>query len=330
MPKHIMVAAEQRDGTIANVSLELLGIARELAPDGCIVSAVICGSELGKQPGLLAGHGADKVFVLDDFCFKKYTTDAYAQGMYGIILREKPDVVLFGATSIGRDLAPRLSARLNTGLTADCTKLELDGEGNLLMTRPAFSGNLFATIICPEHRPQMSTVRPGVMRKLPFDANRTAEIIAEKTHHIVTTAGVKIISETLSERREENIEDTKVLISMGRGASSPETVACAKRIAKILGGEVSSSRALVDEGIMPSARQVGQTGKTVRPIIYMANGISGAVQHVAGMEEAEYIIAINSDPDAPIFSVSHLGIVGDANKILPLIEQRLKARNTEI
>ena len=228
--------------------------------------------------------------------------------------------MLFGATSIGRDLAPRLSARLHTGLTADCTKLEMDEAGNLFMTRPAFGGNLFATIICPEHRPQMSTVRPGVMKKPEFDGARKGDIIQETINWDDSKAVVKVVEEVKETKNVEKIEDAKILVSCGRGVKD---VAPAFDVAKKVKGTVSASRSLVDSGIIEHPRQVGQTGKTVRPQAYLAFGISGAIQHLAGMEESEYIVAVNTDVNAPIFKVANLGIVADANAVLKQLDKIL-------
>ena len=236
-------------------------------------------------------------------------TEPYAQAIYQVVKAGEPSSLLFGATSIGRDLAPRLSARLHTGLTADCTKLEIDEDGSLFMTRPAFGGNLMATIICPNSRPQMSTVRPGVMQKLEPDYNRAGTVVNETIAWNEAKFAVKLVEEVKETQSVDKIEDAKLLVSCGRGLKNVEP---AFELAKKLGGTVSSSRALVDAGILEQARQVGQTGKTVRPQAYMAFGISGAIQHLAGMEESEFIVAINTDKSAPIFKVANLGIVADA------------------
>lgn len=259
---------------------------------------------------------------MEDKELKYYLTEQYSQAVYQVLKTYEPNIVLYGATSIGRDLAPRLSARLRTGLTADCTKLEADEQGNLYMTRPAFGGNLFATIVCPDHRPQMSTVRGGVMKKREFDAGRKAEIVEVKVNWDKSRFAVSVVEEVLAEKSAESIDDAKFLVSCGRGVKNNlEKVAA---FAKSIGATTSSSRALVDSGLMPSEKQVGQTGKTVRPQVYMALGISGAVQHLAGMEESEFIVAINKDKDAPIFKVAQLGVVADANAILPYLEKEIK------
>lgn len=326
MSKDIFVFCEQRDGVLSSVSFELVGIATELAKTtNEKVCCILLGSKTKGLAEKLIGHGADRVFVATDKEFEKYTTEAYAQGVYQIIKEQEPNIMLFGATSIGRDLAPKLSARLHTGLTADCTKLEADENGNLFMTRPAFGGNLFATIVCPEHKPQMSTVRPGVMKKNGFDPARKGEITDVSIKFDKSKFLVDVIEEVMTVSCAEKIEDAKILISCGRGVGTEENIGKVRKVAGKIGASVSSSRALVDAGKMEHECQVGQTGKTVRPEAYIALGISGAVQHLAGMEESEFIVAVNKDKSAPIFGVAHLGIVGDAMKILPYLEEEILA-----
>ena len=310
MNNNIWVFCEQRDGVIQPVALELLGVARELAAKvDAKVGALLLGHNVAQQAKELVAYGADEVHLVDDARLAHFVTEPYAQAVYQIVKTYEPASLLFGATSIGRDLAPRLSARLRTGLTADCTKLEIDENGSLFMTRPAFGGNLFATIICPNSRPQMSTVRPGVMQKLEPDYNRAGNIIEETIAFNESKFAVRVVEEVKETQNVEKIEDAKILVSCGRGVKNTEP---AFQLAKNLGGTVSSSRALVDLGVMEHARQVGQTGKTVRPQAYMAFGISGAIQHLAGMEESEFIVAVNTDKGAPIFKVANLGIVADA------------------
>ena len=321
MAKNIFVFCEQRDGEIQNVSLELIGVARELAvKTGEKVNAVLLGHKITDKAQELIAHGADAVVVVDNENLEKFVTEPYAQAMTHIARKYEPNVILFGATSIGRDLAPRLSARLKTGLTADCTKLEMDEEGNLFRTRPAFGGNLFATIICPDHRPQMSTVRPGVMKKLEADASRTGEVIVENVDFDTSKFAVTVIEEVKSTKGEANIEDAKILVSCGRGVKNLDS---AYELASKVKGTVSSSRTLVDAGLVDHARQVGQTGKTVRPEAYLAFGISGAIQHLAGMEESEFIVAVNTDKNAPIFKVANLGIVADAEAVFKNLNKML-------
>ncbi len=324
--KNVYVFCEQREGKLQNVALELLGEAHKLAADlNQEVYAILLGHDIKGLSKDLIAHGADKVLVVDDKCLETYTTEPYAQAIYQIITDYKPSIVLIGATTIGRDLGPRLSARVTTGLTADCTKLEISEEKELLSTRPAFGGNLMATIICPDHRPQMSTVRPGVMKAMDRDDNRKGEVIEVKVNFDESKFKVKVIKTVKSEGKLVDISEAKILVSGGRGVGSKEGFEMLGELAKVLKGEVSSSRACVDAGIIGHERQVGQTGKTVRPDLYLACGISGAIQHLAGMEESELIIAINKDKYAPIMSVADIGIVGDVNKIIPLLTERLKS-----
>ena len=314
MAKNIWVFCEQRDGELQSVALELLGVARELAEKtGEKVGAILLGSNIKGRAKDLIAYGADEVHVVDDPKLASFVTEPYAQAVTQIAKEYTPSVILFGATSIGRDLAPRLSARLKTGLTADCTKLEMDEEGNLFMTRPAFGGNLFATIICPDHRPQMSTVRPGVMKKLERDDAREGEIVEETIAWDESKFAVTVIEEVRECVSCGQIENAKILVSCGRGVKD---IAPARELASKVGGSVASSRALVDIGVMDHACQVGQTGKTVRPQAYLAFGISGAIQHLAGMEESEFIVAVNTDKNAPIFKVANLGIVADAAAVM--------------
>jgi electron transfer flavoprotein alpha subunit len=321
MAKNIWVFCEQRDGEIQNVSLELIGVARELAvKTGEKVNAVLLGHKITDKAQELIAHGADGVYVVDDVKLEKFVTEPYAQAVTHIAKKYEPNVILFGATSIGRDLAPRLSARLKTGLTADCTKLEVNEEGQLFMTRPAFGGNLFATIICPDHRPQMSTVRPGVMKKLERDDSRKGEVVVEKMDWDTSKFAVTVVEEVKSVEKAGKIEDAKLLVSCGRGVKD---IAPAEELADRLHGALSASRTLVDAGVVEHSRQVGQTGKTVRPEAYLAFGISGAIQHLAGMEESEYIVAINTDKNAPIFKVANLGIVADAEAVFKNLNKML-------
>lgn len=314
MAKNIWVFCEQRDGEIQSVALELLGAARVLSEKtGEKVGAILLGHNIKDKAAELIAYGADEVHVVDDALLASYVTEPYAQAVTAIAKAYEPSVLMFGATSIGRDLAPRLSARLKTGLTADCTKLENDEEGNLFMTRPAFGGNLFATIICPDHRPQMSTVRPGVMKKLDKDESRKGEIVDESIEWDTSKFAVTVVEEVKSVQCASNIEDAKLLVACGRGIKDIDP---AFDLAGKLGGAVAASRALVDAGVIDHCSQVGQTGKTVRPAAYLAFGISGAIQHLAGMEESEYIVAVNTDKNAPIFKVANLGIVADATAVM--------------
>ena len=321
MAKNIWVFCEQRDGELQSVALELIGVARELAEKtGEKVAALLLGHNVKSKAQELIAYGADQVYVVDDERLATFVTEPYAQAVTQIAKAYEPSVILFGATSIGRDLAPRLSARLKTGLTADCTKLEMDEEGNLFMTRPAFGGNLFATIICPDHRPQMSTVRPGVMKKLERDDSRVGEVIEETIAWNESKFVVTVLEEVKEVSGVDKIEDAKILVSCGRGVKD---VCPARELATKVGGSLASSRALVDIGVLEHNRQVGQTGKTVRPEAYLAFGISGAIQHLAGMEESEFIVAVNTDKNAPIFKVANLGIVSDAAAVLKNLNKLL-------
>ncbi len=327
--KDVFVFIEQREGVIQSVALELLGKAKDLANAlGQNVTAIFPGSNIRNKAQELGYYGADRVVCIDSPELENYITEQYTQAVYQVIQEFKPSIVLFGATTIGRDLGPRLSARLETGLTADCTKLEISDEKELLMTRPAFGGNLMATIVCKEHRPQMSTVRPGVMIKCEKDTTRKCEIIDYTPKFDTSKFRVKLIKTVKEEKGKVDISDAKILVSGGRGACSAGFKSL-KELAKVLNAQVSASRAVVDAGIVSHDRQVGQTGKTVRPDLYFAIGISGAIQHLAGMEESEFIVAINKDKYAPIFQVSDLGIVGDCSKIVPLLTERLAKTKLE-
>lgn len=329
--KGVLVYIEQRNKEIQKVSLELLGKGKELADKlGEKLSAIIIGNDINDLAKELIYYGAEKVIVIDDKMLENYITEPYTKALAAVINKEKPEVVLVGATSIGRDLAPRVSARVHTGLTADCTSLDIDEETRqLLMTRPAFGGNIMATIICPDHRPQMSTVRPGVMVKLNRDINKVGEIVKFNANLVPADLNMEILEIVKEDKKKANIEDANVLISAGRGIGHKDNMIHLYDLAKELKGEVSGSRAVIDSGWLDKERQVGQTGRTVRPDLYFACGISGAIQHVAGMEESEFIIAINKNPDAAIFEVADLGIVGDASKVIPLIIDEIKKSKIE-
>ena len=336
--KGVYVFAQQVDNEISSIAFELLGKARDLASDlGTDVTAVLLGSGIKGLADQLAEYGADKVIVVDDPELKDYRTEPYAHGLAEVINKYKPEIVLVGATAIGRDLGPRVSARVATGLTADCTVLEIGDfplnpipgqeqkHNQLLMTRPAFGGNTIATIACPDNRPQMATVRAGVMQAI--EPIKGAKAVVEEFNPGFTPDNkyVEILDVVKSVTDTVDIMDAKILVSGGRGVGSPENFKILEDLAKVLGGEVSCSRAVVDSGWKPRDLQVGQTGKTVRPNVYFAIGISGASQHVVGMEESDIIIAINKDEDAPIFDVADYGIVGDLNKIVPQLTEALKA-----
>ena len=338
--KGVYIYAQQIDNELSPIAFELIGKAKELAADlGTEVTAVLLGSNVKGLTTELGEYGADKVIVVDNPVLETYRTEPYAQALAAVINEYKPDIMLVGATAIGRDLGPTVSARVKTGLTADCTVLEIGDfplnpvpgkedeqkHGQLLMTRPAFGGNTIATIACPDNRPQMATVRPGVMQKLPKEAGRQAEVIEFNPELKENNKYVEIQEIVKAVGNVENIMDAKVLVSGGRGVGSAENFESLKELASCFpGGMVSCSRAVVENGWLPVDYQVGQTGKTVRPSIYFAIGISGAIQHVAGMEESDLIIAINKDEDAPIFDVADYGLVGDLKKIVPMLTAALK------
>lgn len=327
MCKDVYVFAEQRDGNLQKVGIELIGEARKLADDlGQNVVAILLGNQIKEKANDLIAHGADKVVVVENEMLQEYVTEPYAKAMMEIIQTHNPEIVLYGATSIGRDLAPRVSARIHTGLTADCTKLDIDEETKLLMmTRPAFGGNIMATIVCEDFRPQMATVRPGVMKALEADANRKGEIEEFEVEFTDADMNVKIREVVKTEHKSVDITEAKILVAGGRGVGNAEGFKDLEELAKTLDGEVAASRAAVDSGWISNDRQVGQTGKTVRPELYLACGISGAIQHAAGMENSDFIVAINRDEDAAIFDIADLGIVGDIKKILPKLNTAIKA-----
>ncbi|MBP6429674.1 MAG: electron transfer flavoprotein subunit alpha/FixB family protein [Bacteroidales bacterium] len=325
--KNVFVFAEQRNGEIQGVAFELLGKARDLAKDlqEEVYAILLGGNDVEKKAQRLIAYGADKVIVASCPFLKDYTTEAYSQAITQIVNTYKPSVILLGATVIGRDLGPRLSARLTTGLTADCTRLEISEERELLMTRPAFGGNLMATIVCSDHRPQMSTVRPGVMKSMDMDETRQGVIEKITINFDESKFKVRIIETVKEQTSMVDITEAKVLLCGGRGIGTDQGFENLKDLAKLMNAEVAASRAIVDAGLIGHERQVGQTGKTVRPDLYIGFGISGAIQHMAGMEESEFIVAINKDRYAPIMQMADLGIVGDVKQIIPALTQRLKS-----
>jgi len=323
----VWVFIEQRRGQIQTVSLELLGKGREIADElGQELTAVLLGHGITEHAPELIVRGADRVLVVDHEALDVYVNEPYVKAMAQLVGERHPEILLLGATAIGRDLAPRLSARMHTGLTADCTSLTIDeATRNLHMTRPAFGGNILATIICPNHRPQMATIRPGVMMKLPRDEERRGVIETFEADLSREDINVEVLETVLVSEKKLNIEDATVLVSAGRGMECRENLCLLEELAQVLGGEVSGSRAAVDAGWIDQDHLVGQTGKTVRPHLYIACGISGAIQHVAGMEESEFIVAINKNPEAPIFDVADIGLIGDTKKVLPALIAELKA-----
>jgi electron transfer flavoprotein alpha subunit len=332
----VVVFAEQDGGRIAEVSLELLSKGRELADTlGTHLAAVLLGHRLADQPAQLIAHGCDVVHVADDPRLQLFTTLPYARVLGELFEKIAPEIVLYGASPVGRDLAPRVAARLRTGLTADCTNLQIADHAdpvrqtefkNLLhQIRPAFGGNIIATIVTPNHRPQMATVREGVMRLPQPDATRTGEVVPI-TVQLGPEAAVVKIAERVKAERTVDLKGAKVIVAGGAGVGSAEGFELIRRLAHTFGGEVGASRAAVDAGCIGRDHQVGQTGTTVRPKLYVACGISGSVQHRAGMSEAGKIIAINTDPDAPIFSFAHYGIVGDLFEVIPMMIEAYKAK----
>ena len=323
--KGIYVFIEQREGVIQNVALELLGQARKLADElNDKVYAMLLGDGITDQAQSLIARGADEVIVVDAPELKEYTTEPYTQAICQIINERKPESMLIGATTLGRDLGPRVSARVSTGLTADCTKIEIGEKGEVLMTRPAFGGNLMATIVCKKHRPQMGTVRPGVLFAMDADESRTGAIVNYEVKFNAAKFKVKLLKTVKEETDLIDITEARILVSGGRGIGNKEGFEAMDGLAHTLDAEISASRAMVDAGYIGHDRQVGQTGKTVRPDLYFAFGISGAIQHVAGMEDSDLIIAVNKDKHAPIFQVADLGIVGDAKQIIKKLTEQLK------
>ena len=316
--KGIWVFAEQREGKLQKVSLELLGEGKRLANElGVKLTAILLGNNVEGLAPILGEHGADEVLVAESPELEHYTTDGYTKVICDLANERKPGIIFIGATFIGRDLGPRVAARLSTGLTADCTSLAVEvSDGALLATRPAFGGNLMATIACPDHRPQMATVRPGVFTK---STEKNTEFVVENVKVQIEPSDIRTqVLEIV------DIGEAKVIVSGGRGVGSEENFVLLKQLADVLGGVVAGSRAAVEKGWIDAAYQVGQTGKTVKPTIYVACGISGAIQHVAGMQDSDMIIAINKDETAPIMKVADYGIVGDLNKVIPEMITQLK------
>ena len=347
----VWVFCEQRDGKLMNTDFELISEGRKLADElGCELCGVLLGHNVEGLAKELGGYGADKIYVCDHELLETYTTDGYAKVICDLVEEKKPEVFLIGATNIGRDLGPRCAARLHTGLTADCTHLDVDVEKykaflkttstidvdntvfeqntNLKMTRPAFGGHLMATIICPRFRPQMSTVRPGVMQKAPFNQAKADAVVIEKPAVALSKEDihVDVLEVKKAAKKLVDLIGADVVVSVGRGISKDveRGIQIAEELADALGGVVGASRAVVDAGWMTADHQVGQTGKTVHPKIYVALGISGAIQHKAGMQDSECIIAVNKNETAPIFEVASYGIVGDLFKVGPMLAESIR------
>ena len=351
--KGVWVFCEQRDGVILGTGYQLLSEGRKLADDlGVELCGVLLGSDVNETYAkALGGYGADRVYICDHPLLKDYTTDAYTKVLCDLVEEKKPEVFLIGATNIGRDLGPRVAARLHTGLTADCTHLDVDVEKykaflkttstvdvdntpfednkNLKMTRPAFGGHLMATIVCPDYRPQMSTVRPGVMQTQAFDEAKSQQTVLEKVDVKLDASDIHVdlVEIKKSAKKLVDLIGADVVVAVGRGISSNPTrgIEIAEELANVLGGVVGASRAIVDAGFISADHQVGQTGKTVHPKIYVALGISGAIQHLAGMQDSECIISVNKNAAAPIFDVSTYGITGDLFKVGPMLTEAIKA-----
>ena len=330
--RNVWVFIEVVRGKIKGVSLELLGQGRKMADDlGEKLVAIIPGNEIEDFAKMAIHYGADEAIVVDQKELKDYSTDGYTKAMCTLIKKYNPAVLLIGATNNGRDLGPRVSSRMQTGLTADCTELGVDSETRLVKwTRPAFGGNLMATILCPDYRPQIGTVRPGVFKKPEEDTGRKGEIIHETVEFgpdEIRTRIVEVITEAGGAH--VNLEEAEIIVSGGRGVGGPEGFEVLKELADEIGAQIGASRAAVDSGWISSLHQVGQTGKSVGPKIYIACGISGAIQHVAGMSSSDVIIAINKDPDAPIFNIADYGIVGDLFEIIPELTKRIRSSKAE-
>ncbi len=321
----VWVYAEQRGGKLMNVAIELLGEGRKLADEiGTELCAVLVGSECDDLVDELFAYGAEKVYYANNPELKNYTTDGYTAAVYRAVLKYKPEIVLYGATHIGRDLAPSVAVKCGTGLTADCTKLDIDPETKgLRQTRPAFGGNLMATIICPNHRPQMSTVRPGVMAKPEKVEGKKGERIDLNIKFKKDEIRQQVLDVVKKVGEMASLTDAKIIVSGGRGIGGPEGFDTIRALANKLGGSIGSSRACVDAGWIDHSFQVGQTGTTVKPDLYVACGISGAIQHLAGMQTSKTIVAINKNENAPIFEVADIGIVGDLFKVIPAIIEEL-------
>ncbi|CAB1244126.1 FAD-binding protein [Clostridium sp. MT-14] len=323
--KGVWVFAEQRQGKIMPVVIELLGEGKKLAKEvGTELCAVLCGNNVGRLADELFAYGADKVYAADHPELENYRTDAYSKVIFEAISKYKPEIVLLGATHIGRDLGPCLAVKCSTGLTADCTKLEIDPEDKKIkQTRPAFGGNLMATIVCPNNRPQMSTVRPGVMDKAVYEKGRKGQLVKLDVEFEKGDIRTKVVDVVKKVENAVSLTDADIIVSGGMGLGKPEGFKLLKQLADKLGGTIAASRACVDAGWIDHSYQIGQTGTTVKPKIYFACGISGAIQHLAGMQNSNYIVAINKNENAPIFKVADYGIVGDLYQVIPAILEEL-------
>jgi electron transfer flavoprotein alpha subunit len=327
--KGVWVLAEQKNNKVQSVSYELLNKGRELADDLKVdLTAVLLGSDVKEEAKCLIYRGADKVIIIEDTILNHYQSGPYSEVITSIVKKYKPEIILAGATTIGRSLVPRLAIKLNTGLTADCTALEIDKKKKLLLqTRPAFGGNIMATIMCQNHRPQMATVRHKVFMEATEDVKRKGEVIEEKVSAELLHSDI-ILKDIVEEIEDTiNITEADIIVAAGRGIGSKENLALIEELAKALNGALAASRSIVDAGWIPYSHQVGQTGRTVCPKLYIACGISGQIQHLVGMQSSDVIIAINKDPDAPIFKVANYGVVGDLFKIVPALTKQIQSSN---
>ena len=326
--KNLWVVVETEEGAAKNVGYELLSVGRTLADKlGQQLVALVMGKEVQGVAQTCIAYGADQVLLVEGDEYATYNTDAATYAVVTLIEKYHPSIVLYGATNNGRDLAPRVACRLETGLTADCTELDIDEETGLLVsTRPTFGGNLMATILCPDHRPQMSTVRPGVFKKGTPDEGRTGEIVAEDVHIDPAQIRVSLVERVKEVAESVNLEEAEIIVSGGRGLKEEKGFELIRELAEVLGATVGASRAAVDAGWISHVHQVGQTGKTVAPKLYIAVGISGAIQHLAGMSGSDTVVAINKDPDAPIFDVADYAVVGDLYEVVPALIEAIRAK----
>jgi electron transfer flavoprotein alpha subunit len=321
----VWVFIEIRFGRLADVGLELLGAGRDLASKrGVDLSAIIMGDDIDRFIDEVASYGPDTLYLINDPLFKEFDVGLYARALSDLVVERRPEILLFGATFMGRALAPRVAAKLKTGLTADCTGLDISEEGDLVQTRPAFGGNIMAEIICPGHRPQMATIRPKVMKKAKKNLSKTPNVIKINPNIKENEIKTRILEVVLEGEKGVGLDEADIVVAGGRGIGSAENFRLIKELADLLGGAVGASRAVVDSGWIPQSHQVGQTGRTVSPKLYIACGISGAIQHLAGMQGSRCIVAINKDPDAPIFNVANYGIVGDLFEVIPALIRELK------
>lgn len=325
----IWIYAEYRNGRLAPVTRELLGEGRRLAnARGTSLAAVLLTDRSSTEDGDLSdeliSYGADTVYLAEDPLFGEFHEDVYAAVLADMAGKYKPEIILAGATAIGRSFIPRVAATLKTGLTADCTKLEIQEDGSLLQSRPAFGGNVMAAVLCPGTRPQMATVHPSVMSPAKADPHRNGEVVSFAVSARSMVSGVKVNRFVALDNEGVNLNEADIVVAGGRGMENEEGFRLVEELAGVLGGAVAASRAAVDNGWISSSRMVGQTGQTVRPKVYIACGISGAIQHTVGMQSAETIIAINRDPEAPVFDIATYGVVGDAFEILPKLIENIK------